>query len=126
MREESLIKRQNTRAARLKRHRRLRAKVQGTPERPRLAVFRSLNHIYAQVIDDTAGSTLVAASDIDPGIRSQIKGTKTDRAKAVGEAVAKRALERGIGQVVFDRGGFLYHGRVKALAEAARGAGLKF
>ena len=121
-----MIKPHNTRAARLKRHRRLRAKVRGVPERPRLAVFRSLNHIFAQVIDDTTGSTLVAASDIDPAIRSQVKGTKTDRAKAVGEAVAKRALERGINQVVFDRGGFLYHGRVKALAEAARGAGLEF
>ena len=124
--EVSLIKPVNTRAARLKRHRRLRAKVHGVPERPRLAVFRSLNHIFAQVIDDTTGSTLVAASDLDPAIRDQVKGTKTDRAKAVGEAVAKRALERGIGRVVFDRGGFLYHGRVKALAEAARGAGLEF
>jgi len=121
-----LIKPTNTRAARLKRHRRLRAKVSGVPTRPRLAVFRSLNHIYAQVIDDTTGSTLVAASDIDPAIRGQLKGTKTERARTVGEAVAKRALERGIGQVVFDRGGFLYHGRVKALADAARSAGLEF
>ncbi|MGE5620748.1 MAG: 50S ribosomal protein L18 [Sphingomonadaceae bacterium] len=121
-----MIKASNTRAARLKRHRRLRAKVEGTPARPRLAVFRSLNHIYAQVIDDTTGSTLVAASDIDPAIRAELKGSKTDHAKVVGEVVAKRALERGIGKVVFDRGGFLYHGRVKALADAARGAGLEF
>jgi len=121
-----LIKPTNTRAARLKRHRRLRAKVEGSPTRPRLAVFRSLNHIYAQVIDDVSGTTLVAASDLDPAIREQAKGNKTDLAKVVGEAVAKRALERGIGLVVFDRGGFLYHGRVKALADAARGAGLEF
>ena len=97
------------------------------PARPRLAVFRSLKHIYAQVIDDTTGTTLVAASDSEPALREQAKGNKkTDDAKVVGEAVAKRALERGISQVVFDRGGFLYHGRVKALAEAARGAGLEF
>jgi large subunit ribosomal protein L18 len=121
-----LIKPSNTRAARLKRHRRLRAKVEGSTVRPRLAVFRSLNHIYAQVIDDTTGSTLVAASDIDPAIRGQLKGNKTEHAKAVGESVAKRAVEHGISRVVFDRGGFLYHGRVKALADAARGAGLEF
>ena len=89
-------------------------------------MFRSLNHIYAQVIDDTTGSTLVAASDADPTLRAQLKGTKTDRARAVGEFLAKRALDRGIRKVVFDRGGFLYHGRVKALADAARDAGLEF
>jgi len=121
-----LIKPSNTRAARLKRHRRLRAKVSGSPARPRLAVFRSLSHIYAQVIDDVSGSTLVAASDRDAAILQEAKGTKTDRARLVGEAVAKRALERGISRVVFDRGGFVYHGRVKALAEGARGAGLEF
>ncbi len=121
-----MIKPTNTRAARLKRHRRLRAKVSGVPTRPRLAVFRSLNHIYAQVIDDTTGSTLVAMSDIEPAVRGEAKGNKTERAKMVGAAVAKRALERGISRVVFDRGGFMYHGRVKALAEAARGAGLEF
>ncbi len=121
-----MIKQTNTRAARLKRHRRLRAKVQGSPSRPRLAVFRSLKHIYAQVIDDTTGTTLVAASDAEQAVREQVSGSKTDDAKVVGEAVAKRALERGINRVVFDRGGFLYHGRVKALAEAARGAGLEF
>ncbi|MHB0869677.1 MAG: 50S ribosomal protein L18 [Chloroflexota bacterium] len=121
-----MIKASNTRAARLKRHRRLRARLEGTPSRPRLAVFRSLNHVYAQVIDDSTGSTLVAASDVDPAVRAQLKGNKTEHAKAVGEAVAKRALERGIDRVVFDRGGFQYHGRVKALADAARGAGLEF
>jgi large subunit ribosomal protein L18 len=121
-----LIKRQNTRAARIKRHRRLRAKLEGSSERPRLAVFRSLNHIHVQVIDDSTGTTLVAASDAEPALRGKVEGNKTDVAKAVGEAVAKRALERGISRVVFDRGGFVYHGRVKALAEAARGAGLEF
>ncbi len=121
-----MIKKEDTRAARLKRHRRLRAKVQGSPSRPRLAVFRSLKHIYAQVIDDTTGTTLVAATDAEAEFRAKASGPKTDEAKLVGEAVAKRALERGINRVVFDRGGFLYHGRVKALAEAARGAGLEF
>lgn len=121
-----MIKRANARAARLKRHRRLRGKVSGSPSRPRLAVFRSLSHIYAQVIDDTSGSTIVAASDLEASIKEQAKGTKTDVAQMVGAEIAKRALERGISQVVFDRGGFLYHGRVKALADAARGAGLEF
>ena len=122
-----MIKQTNTRAARLKRHRRLRAKVEGAASRPRLAVFRSLKHIYAQLIDDATGRTLIAASDSEPALREQAKGKKkTDDAKLVGEAVAKRALEAGISRVVFDRGGFLYHGRVKALADAARGAGLEF
>lgn len=121
-----MIKPSSTRAARLKRHRRLRARVEGKPSRPRLAVFRSLNHIYAQVIDDTTGSTLVAASDVEPALREQIRGNKTEHARVVGETVAKRALERGIQRVVFDRGGFLYHGRVRALADAARNAGLEF
>jgi large subunit ribosomal protein L18 len=115
------------RQARLRRHRRLRKKVFGTPERPRLAVFRSLKHIYAQVIDDSQGRTLAAASDLEPALRAQRDGkTKTAMAALVGELVARRALERGIAQVVFDRGGFKYHGRVKALAEAARQAGLQF
>jgi large subunit ribosomal protein L18 len=100
--------------------------VEGSPARPRLAVFRSLKHIYAQVIDDTTGKTLIAASDAEPLLREQANGSKTDDAKIVGEAVAKRALEAGIDKVVFDRGGFMYHGRVKALADAARGAGLQF
>lgn len=121
-----MIKPSNTRSARLRRHRRLRGKVSGSPARPRLAIFRSLNHIYAQVIDDSLGVTLASAADIDPALRGQVTGNKTEHAKAVGEAVAKRALERGITQVVFDRGGFMYHGRVKALAEAARSAGLEF
>jgi large subunit ribosomal protein L18 len=117
----------DTRAARLRRHRRIRKRLSGTPARPRLSVFRSLKHIYAQVIDDTRGITLVAASSVEPALRAAGQGQKkTERARAVGELVARRALERGIEKVVFDRGGYLYHGRVKALAEAARGAGLSF
>lgn len=113
------------RAARKRRHERVRKTVSGTPARPRLAVFRSTSHIYAQVIDDAKGHTLAAASDIDPALKGG-KGSKTDRAKAVGDAVAKKAIEAGVSAVVFDRGGNRFHGRVKALAEGAREAGLKF
>ncbi len=111
-----------------KRHKRLRRHLAGTPSRPRLAVFRSNNHIYAQVIDDDAQNTLCAASTLDKDLRTSIKahGSNCDASTAVGELVAKRALEKGIQQVVFDRGGNLYHGRVKALADAAREAGLQF
>jgi large subunit ribosomal protein L18 len=112
-------------AARTKRHERLRLRLSGTPARPRLAIFRSLNHIYAQVIDDTTGRTLAAASSLEVGFRGA-DGTKTDDAKRVGQAVAERAKAAGIGQVVFDRAGFKYHGRVRSLAEAAREAGLDF
>jgi len=116
-----------SRAARLRRHVRVRAKVQGTTDRPRLCVFRSLNHIYAQVIDDSRGHTLIQASTLDTDIKSEVEGkVKRDRAGLVGSLVAKRALDEGIKQVVFDRGGYKYHGRVKALAEAARKTGLKF
>jgi large subunit ribosomal protein L18 len=119
-------KRSNTpRAARQRRHFRLRKRISGTPERPRLAVYRSLTHIYAQVIDDIAGRTLAAASDVETGLRGS-DGTKTDRARRVGEALAERAKEAGVSRVVFDRGGFQFHGRVKAVAEGARGAGLEF
>ncbi len=106
----------------------MRKKISGTPQRPRLAVFRSSQHIYAQVIDDTIGHTLAAASDLEPAVRSQISNgmTKTDVARLVGRLVAERARAKGIEAVVFDRGGFLYHGRVQALADAAREAGLKF
>jgi len=115
-------------AARIRRHRRVRKKVHGTPERPRLSVYRSLSHIYAQLIDDEGRRTLVAASDIEQEAKGKLNGgkRKTDVAKVVGELVARRAIERGIGEVVFDRGGYKYHGRVAALATAAREAGLKF
>jgi large subunit ribosomal protein L18 len=105
-------------------HRRIRRKLSGTPERPRLAVFRSVAHIYAQVIDDTAGKTLVAASSVDKGGKTD--GGNVMAAKAIGKLVAERAKEKGIKSVVFDRGGYQYHGRVKALADAAREAGLEF
>ena len=110
-----------------KRHRRLRRQLSGTAARPRLAVFRSNNHIYAQVIDDDAQNTLCAASTLDKDLRTNLTASATcDASVAVGELVAKRALAKGIQQVVFDRGGNLYHGRVKALADAAREAGLQF
>ncbi|RME06338.1 MAG: 50S ribosomal protein L18 [Anaerolineae bacterium] len=113
--------------ARLHRHRRVRKKIHGTPERPRLNVFRSLTGIYAQVIDDEAGRTLVAASSIDRELRPKMKGlTKTEQAALVGKAIAERALAAGIKQVVFDRGGYRYIGRVRALAEGAREGGLQF
>lgn len=113
--------------ARRRRHQRVRKKVFGTPERPRLSVFRSLKHIYAQIIDDTRGITLAAASTLDPELRGQLDGlTKTEKARRVGGLIAQRALAKGIHQVVFDRGGYRYHGRVKALADAAREAGLEF
>jgi len=113
---------------RQRRHVRVRAKVSGTPLRPRLNVFRSSAHIYAQVIDDTRGRTLAAASDLEPAVaeRAGDGATKTERAKAVGAVVAERAKQLGIDSVVFDRGGFLYHGRVRAVADAAREAGLTF
>lgn len=113
--------------ARIRRHARVRAKVEGTTSVPRLCVFRSLNHIYAQVIDDSQGHTLVSSSTLDPEIKKETNNkAKQDESKLVGSLVAKRALSKGIKQVVFDRGGYKYHGRVKALAEAAREGGLKF
>ncbi len=115
------------RVARLRRHTRVRAKVKGTTSRPRLCVFRSLNHIYAQVIDDSLGHTLTHASTLEPEIKGEAVGKlKAGKAELVGSLVAKRALSKGITQVVFDRGGYKYHGRVKALAEAARQGRLKF
>lgn len=105
-------------------HRRIRRRVAGSGERPRLAVFRSLNHIYAQVIDDRQGLTLVAASSVEKDLRG--KGGNVEGAKLIGKTVAERARQKGIARVVFDRGGYLYHGRVKALADAARQAGLEF
>ncbi|GAG70485.1 unnamed protein product [marine sediment metagenome] len=115
------------RVARYRRHARIRAKVEGITSRPRLCVFRSFNHIYAQVIDDSRGHTLTSASTLDPEIKSEAAGkTKTGKSELVGSLIAKQALSEGIKQVVFDRGGYKYHGRVKALAEAARKEGLKF
>lgn len=105
-------------------HKRIRRKLRGTAARPRLAVFRSLAHIYAQVIDDGEGKTLASASSVDKGVKT--KGGNVAAATAIGKLVAERAREKGIGKVVFDRGGYPYHGRVKALAEAARAAGLEF
>lgn len=117
----------NPGAARHNRHARVRAKVKGRESRPRLAVFRSLNNIYAQVIDDDKGHTMVSASTASPEIKAEMNGkNKSAHAGLVGTLVAKRALEKGINQVVFDRGGYKYHGRVKSLAEAARKGGLKF
>lgn len=111
----------------VRRHRRIRKKVNGTPERPRLSVFRSNNHIYAQVIDDVGQHTLAAASTLDPDIKQSISSTATcDASSAVGKLVAQRTLAKGITKVVFDRGGNLYHGRIQALADAAREAGLDF
>ena len=119
-----MIKRPNTKAQRAKRHARVRGKISGTAERPRLSVFRSENHIYAQVIDDVAGNTLVSASTVEKSFEGN--GSNIEAAKKIGALVAERALQKGIEEVVFDRGGYIYHGRVQALAEGAREAGLKF
>ncbi len=115
------------RVARLRRHKRVRKHVTGTPERPRLNVFRSLRHIYAQLIDDSQGNTLASASTVDPEVEGQLQGlTKTEQSRVVGKVLADRALSQGVKQVVFDRGGYQYHGRVKALADGAREGGLEF
>jgi large subunit ribosomal protein L18 len=116
-----------TQVARERRHARVRQKVVGTSERPRLNVYRSLDHIYAQIIDDTHGRTLLAVSTLDPSLRQNLEGkTKTEQAAAVGRTLAEQAKQAGIVMVVFDRGGYKYHGRVKALAEASREGGLQF
>ena len=119
-----MIKRPDTKAQRMRRHKRVRAKISGTPERPRLCVFRSLSHIYAQVIDDISGVTLVSASSVEKGFESY--GGNKEAARKVGQAVAERAKAKGIEEVVFDRGGYVYTGRVQALAEGAREGGLQF
>ena len=122
-----MLKAKSRLTSRRKRHRRVRVKISGTPERPRLNVFRSNKHIYAQVIDDLAGKTLVAASSLDPQLRSELPlGSNREAAHKVGKLLGKRAVNQGINDVVFDRGGYLYHGRVKELAEGAREAGLNF
>jgi large subunit ribosomal protein L18 len=114
------------RESKQRRHRRIRGRVFGNPERPRLSVFRSHHHIYAQVIDDTQHQTLVAASTVEPALNSLTSAATCEASIEVGKLIAQRSLEKGISKVVFDRGGNLYHGRVKALAEAAREAGLDF
>ena len=119
-----MIKRPDTRGQRIKRHNRVRGKISGTAERPRLCVFRSENNIYAQIIDDVAGNTLVSASSVKKGFEGN--GGNCEAAKKIGAAVAERALQKGIEEVVFDRGGYIYPGRVKARAEGAREGGLKF
>jgi len=119
-----MINRPDTRSARIKRHKRVRSKISGTPERPRLNVFRSGTNIYVQVIDDTNGVTLASASSLEKDFH--VEGTRSDAAKQVGLNIAERAKAKGIENVVFDRGGYVYHGRVKALAEGAREGGLQF
>ncbi len=119
-----MVTRKDSNAQRLKRHKRVRAKISGTTEIPRLCVYRSLNNISVQIIDDTKGVTLVSASTLEAAFEG--RGSNKEAAKQIGETIAKRALEKGIENVVFDRGGYLYHGRVAELAAGAREAGLKF
>ena len=122
-----MVSKQSRSEIRVKKHNRLRNRFAGTAERPRLAVFRSNNHMYAQIIDDTVGNTLVAASTAEKAAKAELEHTNTvDAAAYVGTLIAKRALEKGIDTVVFDRGGFIYQGKIQALADAAREAGLKF
>ncbi len=122
-----MVNKESRTKVREKKHRRMRSRLSGTTQKPRLAVFRSNNHMYAQIIDDTVGNTLAAASTLDKDVKAACEKTNNvDAAAQVGTAIAKKALEKGITTVVFDRGGFLYAGKVKALAEAAREAGLEF
>ena len=122
-----MINKESRQKIRVKKHNRLRNSLSGTPERPRLAVFRSNNHMYAQIIDDTVGNTLVAASTLEKDVKAELKKTNDVEAAAyLGTVIAKKALEKGITTVVFDRGGFIYQGKIAALAEAAREAGLEF
>ena len=122
-----MINKESRQKIRVKKHNRLRNSLSGTPERPRLSVFRSNNHMYAQIIDDTVGNTLVAASTLEKDVKAELKKTNDVEAAAyLGTVIAKKALEKGITTVVFDRGGFIYQGKIAALAEAAREAGLEF
>jgi large subunit ribosomal protein L18 len=122
-----MVSKVNRSEVRENKHRRLRSRLSGTPERPRLAVFRSNSHMYAQIIDDVAGKTLVSASTLEAEVKNELKKTNDVEAAAkVGEVIAKKALNAGIKEVVFDRGGYIYQGKVKALADAAREAGLTF
>ena len=117
----------NGKARRVVRHNRLRSKISGTPQRPRLAVYRSISHIYAQLIDDVEGNTIASASSLETGIKTQGEESgKIPISKVVGECIGKKAKDKGISEIVFDRGGYKYHGRVKAVADGAREAGLKF
>ena len=122
-----MVSKESRSANRIKKHMKIRNRFSGTPERPRLAVFRSNNHMYAQIIDDVAGHTLVAASTVEKDVKAELEHTNDVAAAAyLGTVIAKRALDKGIKTVVFDRGGFVYQGKIKALAEAAREAGLEF
>ena len=122
-----MVSKKSRSEVRIKKHKRMRNRFSGTAERPRLSVFRSNNHMYAQIIDDTVGNTLVAASTLEKDVKSELKKTNDVEAAAyLGTVIAKKALEKGIKEVVFDRGGFIYQGKIKALAEAAREAGLEF
>ena len=122
-----MVSKKSRQEVRMNKHRRLRNRFSGTPERPRLAVFRSNNHMYAQIIDDTVGNTLVAASTVEKAVKAELEKTNdVDAAAYLGTVIAKRALEKGSNTVVFDRGGFIYQGKIAALAEAAREAGLEF
>ena len=122
-----MVSKESRQKVRVKKHMRIRNRFSGTAERPRLAVFRSNNHMYAQIIDDTVGNTLVAASTLEKEIKAELEKTNNvDAAAYLGTVIAKRAMEKGITEVVFDRGGFIYQGKIAALAEAAREAGLKF
>ena len=122
-----MVSKKSRQVVRENKHRRMRNRFSGTPERPRLAVFRSNNHMYAQIIDDTVGNTLVAASTVEKEVKAELEKTSDKAAAAyIGTVIAKRALEKGIKEVVFDRGGFIYQGKVQALADAAREAGLDF
>ena len=122
-----MVSKKSRQEVRMNKHRRLRNRFSGTPERPRLAVFRSNNHMYAQIIDDTVGNTLVAASTVEKAVKAELEKTNdVDAAAYLGTVIAKRALEKGINTVVFDRGGFIYQGKIAALAEAEREAGLEF
>ena len=122
-----MVSKKSRQVVRENKHRRMRNRFSGTPERPRLAVFRSNNHMYAQIIDDTVGKTLAAASTLEKDVKAELEKTNNDDAAAyLGTVIAKRALEKGITEVVFDRGGYIYQGKVAALAEAAREAGLTF
>lgn len=122
-----MVSKESRQKVRVKKHMKIRNRFSGTAQRPRLAVFRSNNHMYAQIIDDSVGNTLVAASTVEKAVKAELEHTNdTDAAAYVGTLIAKRALEKGIEEVVFDRGGFIYQGKVQALADAAREAGLKF